>query len=126
MNSLTLVKLINLKPFRDFFKSEQIGGVILMCCVIISVVIANSAWGKNFENLLVKQIGFETNTVQLKYSVSLWINDGLMAIFFLLVGLEIKREIIEGELSSPQKAAMPIFAALGGMLMPAGIYFLFN
>lgn len=121
-----MVKLINLKPFRDFFKSEQIGGVILMCCVIISVVIANSAWGKNFENLLVKQIGFETNTVQLKYSVSLWINDGLMAIFFLLVGLEIKREIIEGELSSPQKAAMPIFAALGGMLMPAGIYFLFN
>ena len=121
-----MAKLINLKPFRDFFRSEQIGGVILMFCVIISLIIANSAWGTDFKNLLANQIGFETNTIQLKYSVSNWINDGLMAIFFLLVGLEIKREVIEGELSSPKQAAMPIFAALGGMLVPAGIYFVLN
>ncbi len=121
-----MAKLINLQPFRDFFRSKQIGGVILICCVIISLVIANTAWGNGFENMLAKQIGFATNSIHLKYPVSLWINDGLMAIFFLLVGLEIKREIIEGELSSPKKAAMPIFAALGGMLVPAGIYFIFN
>ncbi|HYK75931.1 MAG TPA: Na+/H+ antiporter NhaA [Daejeonella sp.] len=121
-----MAKKINLQPFRDFFRSEQIGGVILIFCVLISLLVANSAWGKGFESLLQQQLGYAGANIQLKYSVSLWINDGLMAIFFLLVGLEIKREIIEGELSSPKKAAMPIFAALGGMLVPAGIYTLFN
>jgi len=117
---------INLKPFKDFLRSEQIGGVILIFCVIISLTIANSNLGTAFESLLTTKLGFSTSAIQLEYSISLWINDGLMAIFFLLVGLEIKREIIEGELSSPQKAAMPIFAALGGMLFPACIYALIN
>ena len=117
---------INLKPFRDFFRSEQIGGIILIFCVIASLAIANSSLGESFENLLETQLGFSNDSVQLKYSISLWINDGLMAIFFLLVGLEIKREVIEGELSSPRKAVMPIFAALGGMLLPASLYMLFN
>lgn len=121
-----MANLINLKPFRDFFRSGQIGGIILICCVIISLLIANSSLGEGFENLLAGKLGYSNSSLKLEYSVSLWINDGLMAIFFLLVGLEIKREIIEGELSSPQKAAMPIFAALGGMLVPAGIYILFN
>lgn len=121
-----MAKAINLKPFRNFFRSEQIGGIILICCVIISLLIANSSLGESFENLLATKLGYSSIFLQLEYSISLWINDGLMAIFFLLVGLEIKREIIEGELSSPQKAAMPIFAALGGMLVPAGIYVLFN
>lgn len=121
-----MVKAINLKPFKDFLRSEQIGGVILIFCVIISLIIANSNLGEAFENFLSTQIGYSNPSIQLEYSISLWINDGLMAIFFLLVGLEIKREIIEGELSSPKKAAMPIFAAIGGMLFPAGIYALFN
>lgn len=121
-----MAQAINLKPFRDFFRSEQIGGIILIFCVIISLIIANSPLGIGFEDLLETSIGFSYADLQLEYSLSLWINDGLMAVFFLLVGLEIKREIIEGELSSTQKAAMPIFAALGGMLIPAGIYFLFN
>lgn len=121
-----MAQSINLKPFRDFFRSEQIGGIILIFCVIISLIIANSPLGIGFEDLLETSIGFSYSDLQLEYPVSLWINDGLMAVFFLLVGLEIKREIIEGELSSTQKAAMPIFAALGGMLFPAGIYFLFN
>jgi len=119
-------KLINLRPFKDFFQSGQVGGIILLICVIVSLIIANSNWNEGFNNFLATQIGYETSTIHLRYPVALWINDGLMAIFFLLVGLEIKREIIEGELSSPKKAAMPIFAALGGMLVPAGIYFLFN
>ncbi|WP_423148058.1 Na+/H+ antiporter NhaA [Rubrolithibacter danxiaensis] len=117
---------INIKAFKDFFRSEQIGGFILLGCVIISLIIANSSFEKVFHSVLSEQIGFESSAVQLKYSVEQWINDGLMAIFFLLVGLEIKREILEGELSSPKKAAMPIFAALGGMLVPAIVYSLFN
>jgi NhaA family Na+:H+ antiporter len=121
-----MVRAINLKPFKDFFRSEQIGGIILIFCVIISLTIANSNLGEAFENLLNTKLGFSSSNIQLEYSISLWINDGLMAIFFLLVGLEIKREIIEGELSSPQKAAMPIFAAIGGMLIPAAIYALIN
>ena len=119
-------KGINLKTFQEFLRSEQIGGIILIFCVFISLIIANSPLGIPFERLLDFQIGIRTSSFNLKYPISLWINDGLMAIFFLLVGLEIKREIIEGELSSPQKAAMPIFAALGGMLFPAAVYTLFN
>jgi NhaA family Na+:H+ antiporter len=121
-----LERAINLKPFKDFFRSEQIGGVILIFCVIISLTIANSNLGVGFETFLATNLGYSGPNIQLEYSISLWINDGLMAIFFLLVGLEIKREIIEGELSSPQKAAMPIIAALGGMLVPASIYALIN
>lgn len=121
-----MAKQINLKPFRDFFRSEQIGGIILLFCVIISLSIANSRLGNSFEDLLKTNLGFSTSNIHLEYSIALWINDGLMAIFFLLVGLEIKREIIEGELSSPKKATMPIMAAIGGMLFPAAIYAFFN
>jgi NhaA family Na+:H+ antiporter len=117
---------INFDPFKVFLKSQQVGGVILILCVFISLFIANSSLGSGFETFLASSFGFSNQTIQLEYSISLWINDGLMAIFFLLVGLEIKREIIEGELSSPKKAAMPIFAAIGGMLFPAVIYTLFN
>jgi NhaA family Na+:H+ antiporter len=117
---------INFDPFKIFLKSQQVGGVILILCVIISLIIANSSLGQAFQNFLDTKIGYSSPNLQLEYSISLWINDGLMAIFFLLVGLEIKREIIEGELSSPQKAAMPIFAALGGMIFPAIIYSIFN
>lgn len=121
-----MAQQINLQPFKDFFRSEQIGGIILLFCVAISIGIANSNLGDEFVNLLSTNLGFSTSAIHLEYSVSMWINDGLMAIFFLLVGLEIKREMIEGELSNPRKAAMPIMAALGGMLLPAGIYALFN
>ena len=120
------MKSINQKTFSDFFKSEQVGGLILILCVLISLLIANSFLNDGFSSILNHQLGYENSSVQLNYSVSLWINDGLMAIFFLLVGLEIKREIVEGELSSPKKAAMPIFAALGGMLFPALIFVIFN
>ncbi len=121
-----MAKLINLKPFREFLRSGQIGGVLLMVAVVVSLIIANSGWGDSFHKLLELELGKNFNGVQLRYPLELWINDGLMAIFFLLVGLEIKREILEGELSSPKKAALPVFAALGGMLVPAGIYFLVN
>lgn len=121
-----MAKLINLKPFKDFLRSGQIGGLILILAVIVSLIIANSPLGEPFHHLLSVEIGRNLGSVQLRYPLELWINDGLMAIFFLLVGLEIKREILEGELSTPRQAALPVFAALGGMLVPAALYFLLN
>lgn len=117
---------INLKPFQDFMRSEQIGGVMLLACVCISLLIANSSLGQHLETLLAQKIDFSFSDIHLNYSISTWINDGLMAIFFLLVGLEIKREILEGELSSVKKATMPLFAALGGMLVPALLFAIAN
>lgn len=121
-----MTKGINLKTFRNFFRSKQIGGILLLFCVVISLAIANSGLGKKFEDLLSVVIGYSGENFSIEYALAVWINDGLMAVFFLLVGLEIKRAIIEGELSSPRKAAMPIFAAAGGMILPALVYALFN
>ncbi|RNI25920.1 Na+/H+ antiporter NhaA [Rufibacter latericius] len=121
-----MANFINLKVFPDFFRSASAGGIILIISLVISLLIANSAWGDVFANLLQTELGFESGQLHLKYSFLLWVNDGLMAIFFLLVGLEIKREMLEGELSSLRKAALPVFAAVGGMLVPAGIYALIN
>jgi len=117
---------INLNVFKDFVKSNNFGGILLFLCVILSLAVANSHLSQPLQDLLDTVIGFENKTVHLNYSVSMWINDGLMAIFFLLVGLEIKREIVEGELSSPKKAIMPILCAIGGALVPAAIFFALN
>ena len=97
-----------------------------MACVVLSLLIANSPLGPGFERFLAQEIGYASEALQLRYPILLWINDGLMAIFFLLVGLEIKRELVEGELSSFKQAALPVFAAIGGMLVPAVVYTLFN
>ncbi|WP_293310926.1 Na+/H+ antiporter NhaA [Pedobacter sp. UBA5917] len=113
-------KLLN--SFKTFFRSEQIGGFILLFCVAISLIIANSPAKDTFINFLNTEIGF----APINYSILAWINDALMAVFFLLVGLEIKRELVEGELSSLKSAALPVIAALGGMLVPALIYTFFN
>jgi NhaA family Na+:H+ antiporter len=121
-----MARLINLRTFRDFFKSTSAGGIILLICVAVSLLIANTNEGKGFIELLNYKLGFETESIHLRYTVLLWINDGLMAIFFLLVGLEIKREIVEGELSSVKQAALPVLAAVGGVLLPALIYSFFN
>jgi NhaA family Na+:H+ antiporter len=108
---------------KNFFSSEKNSGIILLICVVISLLIANSDLGSDFSALLAFKIGIGE---QLNYTISAWINDGLMAIFFLLVGLEIKREIAEGELSTMKQAALPVIAALGGMIIPALIYVVFN
>lgn len=108
--------------FKRFFDSEKNGGLILLGCVVLSLIIANSTLSNGFQDFLNKVVGISS----IKYSISAWINDGLMAIFFLLVGLEIKREVIAGELSSFKKASLPVLAALGGMLVPALIFYIFN
>lgn len=119
-------KRINLTVFKKFFHSGKVGGIILLICVIISLAIANSGLAAKFSNFLATPFGFTNSIIDLTYTTSAWINDGLMAIFFLLVGLEIKRELIEGELSNLKKASLPVLAAIGGMIVPALIYFFFN
>ena len=110
--------------FKKFLHSSQSSGILLILCVLISLFIANSSYGVAFQSLLDTKIG--TEIFQLNYPISIWINDGLMAIFFLLVGLEIKREIVEGELSTFKSASLPIVAAVGGMVVPGLIYYGFN
>jgi len=104
--------------FKQFFNRSESSGILLILCVIVSLFIANSSARESFHHLLEYPLG--------PYTFSEWVNDGLMAIFFLLVGLEIKRELIDGELSDLKNASLPIIAALGGMLVPALIYTLFN
>ena len=106
------------KFFKEFFSNSQSSGILLVFCVLISLMIANSSASGGFQSFLDQSWG--------PYSVSVWINDGLMAVFFLLVGLEIKRELLDGELSNFKNASLPIFAAIGGMLVPAVIFTLFN
>ncbi len=110
--------------FKKFLHSSQSSGILLILSVGISLLIANSSAGVGFQSILDQKIG--TDIFQLNYPLSIWINDGLMAIFFLLVGLEIKREIVEGELSTFKSASLPIIAAVGGMLVPALIYYFFT
>ena len=110
--------------FRKFLHSSQSSGIILILCVLVSLLVANSSFAASFQNILDTKIG--TEIFHLNYPLSIWINDGLMAIFFLLVGLEIKREIVEGELSTFKSASLPIVAAVGGMVVPGLIYYFFN
>lgn len=112
--------------FVEFFESEQASGIVLILCTVISIAIANSSLGEAYSRFWNAKIGFETGGLALRHSVEHWINDGLMAIFFLLIGLEIERELYVGELSDLKKATLPIFAAVGGMATPALIHSLFN
>ncbi|PVH24251.1 Na+/H+ antiporter NhaA [Sphingobacterium corticibacter] len=117
---------INLTVFKSFFKSANAGGILLLICVLLSLAIANSPWKDNLQAFLDYPLGTDFGSIHLRYPLLLWINDGLMAIFFLLVGLEIKREVVEGELSSPKKASLPILCAIGGAIVPALIYLSLN
>jgi NhaA family Na+:H+ antiporter len=106
------------RVFLDFFRSEKASGFILIGCTLLSIGLANSAWGATYLHFWHTSLGGLT--------VEHWINDGLMAIFFLLVGLEIERELYIGELSKFRQAFLPVMAAIGGMLLPAFIHYLFN
>ncbi len=106
------------KLFTQFFNNEKASGIVLIICTVLSLVLSNSSIGLDY-------IHFWHTTFAGK-NVEYWINDGLMTIFFLLIGLELEREIYLGELSNIKDAMLPIFGALGGMIFPAGIYLLFN
>jgi NhaA family Na+:H+ antiporter len=118
--------MAKLDLFKDFFKSEKAGGFILIACTIVSVILANSSVGEAYIKFWHSKIDLSFAGVALDYHLEHWINDGLMAIFFLLVGLEIERELYVGELSSFKNAMLPVVAAIGGMIVPALIHFIFN
>lgn len=114
------------KALMKFLHSESTGGIILLICAVIALLFANIPALVPFTSIWDYNCGIEFGNFSLKMPLRLWINDGLMAIFFFVVGLEIKREMLVGGLSSAKKAALPVFAALGGMIFPAIIYAIFN
>lgn len=114
--SLPLMKITRL--FNEFFESEKAGGLILVFCTAISLILANSIFKEDYVHLW--------HLTLANHPIEYWINDGLMTIFFLLIGLELEREIYSGELSSIKNVTLPLFAAIGGMLVPAVIYLFFN
>jgi len=115
-----------LGPFQRFVSTEAAGGVVLLACAAIALAWANSPWGAGYHTLWETPLGFDGRAFGLTLTLREWVNDGLMAVFFLLVGLEIKRELIVGELSSRRSAALPVIAAIGGMVVPAAAYALVN
>ncbi len=112
--------------FQQFFNSEKSGGLILIACTVISISVANSSLGPGFIHFWHISAPLHIGRIVIPFRIEEWINDGLMTIFFLLVGLEIERELYIGELSSFRNAALPAMAAVGGMLIPALIHFAFN
>jgi NhaA family Na+:H+ antiporter len=123
-NKTPIEKLTN--PIQEFLHQEASGGILLIIATVIALAWANSPFAESYHHLWHTYVKIDMGGVGLNYSLHHWINDGLMVIFFFVVGLEIKRELLVGELSSAKKAALPIAAALGGMIFPALIYTIFN
>ena len=111
-------KFLSSNTFKHFFDSEKSSGIVLIICTLVSLLIANSAFGTNYLGIW--------SSYLLGLPIEHWVNDGLMAIFFLLIGLELERELYNGELSSFKNALLPVIAALGGIVCPALIHFTFN
>ena len=112
--------------FERFLHSQVIGALILIATTAVALIWANSTWGQFYYDLSHTYLGIRFGDAEFKLTLSYWIKDGLMAIFFFVVGLEIKREIVVGELSTIDKAMLPVGAALGGAVVPAAFYAWFN
>jgi len=110
------------RPFVRFMEIESAGGFVLMACTVVALLLANSPWSADYAEIWQTRVGFDIGNFALHKPLLLWINDGLMTIFFFVVGLEIKHELVAGELRDRRKAALPIVAAIGGMVLPAAIY----
>ena len=115
-----------LRPFESFFALESASGILLLAAAAAALVWANSPWSDAYFQLWHTPVTFAVGSSGLRYDLHHWINDGLMAVFFFVVGLELKREVLAGELASPRRASLAVAAALGGMAMPAAIYALLN
>lgn len=113
-------------PVRRFLHIEAASGAVLLACAVVALVVANSPLGHGFHQFWQTPLGVTLNGWELVKPLEWWVNDGLMTVFFFVVGLEIKRELAVGELNSPRKAALPVVAAVGGMVVPAGVYLLFG
>lgn len=114
------------RKIRYFFEHEAAGGLVLMAAALAALLLKNSPVSGGYDTLLELPVAVQVGALQIAKPLLLWVNDGLMAVFFFLVGLEIKRELLEGQLSSPAQAALPVVAAAGGMAAPASIYMLAN
>ncbi len=114
------------RPFQIFAAHKLSGAVLLLAATVVAVAWANSPWAGFYHHWLHTKLALSIGPFGLNKTVSHWINDGLMGIFFFVVGLEIKRELLAGELATPRKAALPVLAAVGGMVVPALVYFAFN
>ena len=126
MNTKSSNKALLPRPFQQFFNKEAGSGLLLIFCTIIALIWANSGFSESYVNLWKTYFTVDIGGAGISKPLILWVNDGLMAIFFFVVGLEIKRELISGELSTPRKAALPLMAAVGGAVIPALIYVGFN
>lgn len=115
-----------MSPITTFAQNEAAGGIVLIFCLVIAMTLANSGLSQTYEHIIHTKIGMSLGGSTIEKTLHHWINDGLMVIFFLVVGLEIKREVMVGELSSFGKASLPVIAAAGGMAAPALIYYAFN
>lgn len=116
----------SISPIRKFFDFEGIEGLLLILATVVAIVLANSPWAPAYRAFWETPVSFTIGEEGFSKPLLLWINDGLMAIFFFLVGLEIKRELIAGELATFRRAALPLFAAIGGILVPIALFFLFH
>lgn len=121
-----MIKKSILTPFQKFIKIESFSGILLFSVTIIALIWANSPWADAYQSLFQYEIGIRTEDFEFTKPLILWINDGLMTVFFFLIGLEIKRELLIGELNTFRKASFPLFAAAGGMLVPMAIFLLLN
>ncbi|MCH9675690.1 MAG: Na+/H+ antiporter NhaA [Gammaproteobacteria bacterium] len=120
------------KPFvlafsvKDFVRLESAGGILLLIAAIVAMIVANSSLSSAYQALFDTIVAVQVGTLEVRKPLLLWVNDGLMAVFFFLIGLELKREIMEGELSSFSQVVLPGMGAIGGMAIPAGIYVWLN
>ena len=115
-----------LSPFQKFANLQSSSGILLLATTIIALVWANSAFSESYQSFWNYELGFVSDSFELKKPLILWVNDGLMAIFFFLIGLEIKREFLIGELNSTKKIMFPLFGAIGGIALPVLIYIILN
>ena len=113
-------------PFEDFIHKETTSGMLLMACAVLALIFANTALHHSYEQVLHTPMAISIGEWKLEYTLHHWINDGLMWLFFFLVGLEIKREVLVGQLSEFRQALLPIIAAIGGMVVPALLYYALN
>lgn len=121
-----MIKKVFLTPFQKFVQIESFSGILLMFATILALIWANSPFGDIYREIWQYDIGIVTETFEFKKPLILWINDGLMAVFFFLIGLEIKRELLIGELNSPKKIAFPLVGAIGGMVVPVVFFLVLN
>lgn len=121
-----MIKNVFLSPMQKFIKIESLSGVLLLLATLVAIIWVNSPYAETYYSISKYQLGFTSNNFELNKPIILWVNDGLMAVFFFLIGLEVKRELLLGELNSIKKLTFPLVGAIGGMSVPVIMYILLN